>query len=72
MIRDIYTFYYERRLFCEHCSTCAKGGINVTAIETARVITWMRAKGMSDTDACDLLSFVATGIGLPDDSEADN
>lgn len=33
--------------------------------EVARTIEWLRAKGMSDTEINDLLTYIATGVGLP-------
>ena len=31
----------------------------MTIYEVARVIEWIRAKGMSDKDACDLIRYIA-------------
>ena len=33
--------------------------------EVARTIEWLRAKGLSDTEINDLLTYIATGVGLP-------
>ena len=33
--------------------------------EVARTIEWLRAKGMSDKEINDLLTYIATGVGLP-------
>ena len=33
--------------------------------EVARAIEWLRAAGMSDTDINNLLTYIATGVGLP-------
>ncbi len=33
--------------------------------EVARAIEWLRAKGMSDTEINNLMTYIATGVGLP-------
>lgn len=33
--------------------------------EAALAIDWLRAKGLSDTDICNFLTYIATGVGLP-------
>ncbi len=33
--------------------------------EVARAIEWLRAMGMSDSDINDLMTYIATGVGLP-------
>lgn len=33
--------------------------------EVARMIEWLRAIGMSDTDINNCLTYIATGVGLP-------
>ena len=33
--------------------------------EVALAIDWLRAKGLSDTDICNFLTYIATGVGLP-------
>lgn len=37
----------------------------MTVHEVARLINWMRAKGLSDTDICNCIVFIATGADLP-------
>lgn len=37
----------------------------MTVQEVARLIDWMRAKGLSDTDICNCIKFIATGVNLP-------
>lgn len=33
--------------------------------EVARLIEWLRASGMSETEINDCVTYIATGIGLP-------
>ncbi len=33
--------------------------------EVARTIEWFKAKGLNEVDACDFLTYIATGVGLP-------
>ncbi len=33
--------------------------------EVARAIEWFKARGLNEVDACDFLTYVATGVGLP-------
>lgn len=33
--------------------------------EAARAIEWVKAMGLTETDACSLLTYIATGVGLP-------
>lgn len=33
--------------------------------EVARAIEWFKAMGLSDSDACNFLTYIATGVGLP-------
>ena len=33
--------------------------------EVARTIEWFTAKGLSYEDACNYLTYIATGVGLP-------
>lgn len=33
--------------------------------EVARAIEYLRAVGLTDKQACDFLTYVATGVGLP-------
>ncbi len=33
--------------------------------EVARAIEWFKAMGLSDADACNFLTYIATGVGLP-------
>jgi len=40
--------------------------------EVARTIEWFRAKGLSEKDVNDYLTYVATGVGLPANNEPDN
>lgn len=40
-----------------------KGMMNVE--EVARAIEWVKAMGLTDTDACNLITYIATGVGLP-------
>ena len=35
---------------------------SMTAIEAARLIDWLKAKGMSDSDATECIKYVATGV----------
>lgn len=37
--------------------------MNIT--EVARAIEWFKAKGMSEAEACNFLTYVGTGVGLP-------
>ena len=39
----------------------------MTAEETAHLIAWFRAMGLSDSDACSCILFMATGTGLPEE-----
>lgn len=39
--------------------------------EVARMIEWLRTKGLSDTDINDCLTYIATGVGLPIKNEPD-
>ena len=38
----------------------------MTAMETARLIEWLRAMGLTDSDACSCIIYIATGTGLPE------
>lgn len=33
--------------------------------EVARLIEWLRAMGMSESDINDCVTYIATGVGLP-------
>lgn len=33
--------------------------------EVARLIEWLRAKGVSDTEIINCVNYIATGVGLP-------
>ncbi len=33
--------------------------------EVARLIEWLRASGMSETEINDCVTYIATGVGLP-------
>ena len=47
-----------------------KGMMNVE--EVARAIEWVKAMGLTEADACNLIQYIATGVGLPNQSkEAD-
>ena len=37
----------------------------MNVVEAARAIEWLRAKGLSEKDANDFLTYIATGVGLP-------
>lgn len=37
--------------------------------EVARMTEWLRAKGMSDTEILNCMNYIATGVGLPTNSE---
>lgn len=40
--------------------------------EAARAIEWCKAMGLTEADACNLLTYIATGVGLPNrDSSED-
>lgn len=43
----------------------------MTAKETARMASWLKAKGLSSDEILDLIHFIATGINAPD-SEGDD
>lgn len=48
-----------------------EGMMNVE--EVARMSEWLRAKGLKDADILDCVTYIATGVGLPEkkpDSEA--
>ena len=47
-----------------------EGVESMTAMETARLIEWLRAMGLSDSDACSCITFMATGTGLPGEKQA--
>ena len=38
----------------------------MNVVEAARAIAWLRAKGLSEKDANDFLTYIATGVGLPE------
>lgn len=33
--------------------------------EVARAIEWVTAMGLTEADACNLIKYIATGVGLP-------
>lgn len=35
---------------------------SMTATEAARLIDWLKSKGMSDADATECIKYIATGI----------
>lgn len=37
--------------------------MNVQEVE--RAIEWVKAMGLTESDACDLIRYIATGVGLP-------
>lgn len=40
--------------------------------EVARLIEWLRAKGLSEKDINDCTTYIATGVGFPSNDEPDN
>lgn len=42
---------------------------SMTAIEAARLIDWLKAKGMTDADAIDAIRYIATGIQEQDQAQ---
>lgn len=44
----------------------------MTIREAARLIDWLRAAGINDTDICNCLKYIATGSGLPVEKEVCN
>lgn len=37
----------------------------LNSLEAARMIEYLRAIGLNDTQICDCVTYVATGVGLP-------
>lgn len=44
----------------------------MTILEVARLIDWCRVKGLSDTDICNCLKYIATGTDIPVRSDNDS
>lgn len=43
----------------------------MTTKEVARAIEWFKAKGLNEVDVCNFLTYVGTGVGLPNEEPAE-